>query len=66
MQAYIFKMLHRASKVHQNADGLSRLPISCHLMKEAERLYKLISQKDQWEFKNRGDSKNLGASCQKH
>ena len=42
--------MHRAGKVHQNADGLSRLPISCHHVKEADRLYDLISQKDQWNF----------------
>ena len=51
LQAYDFEILHRAGKVHQNADGLSRLPISCHHVKEANRLYDLISQKDQWEFK---------------
>ena len=50
LQAYDFKILHRASEVHQNADALTRLPISCHILKEADRLYDLISQKDQWEF----------------
>ena len=50
LQAYDYEILHRAGKVHQNADGLSRLPISCHLVQEADRLYDLINQPEKWQY----------------
>ena len=65
LQADDFEILHRAGKVHQNADGLYRLPISCHLVKEADRIHDLISQKDQWEFEIE-EIQDFGVSCQKH
>ena len=49
LQACDFEIIHRAGNKHQNTDGLSRLPIVCLLLDEAEKLYDLISHPDQWD-----------------
>jgi hypothetical protein len=49
MQAYNYNIIHKAGIIHQNADGLSRLPAICHLEGEAGRLYDLLFTPDNWE-----------------
>ena len=47
LQAFDYEIIHRAGDKHQNADGLSRLPIVCILVDEAERLNKLITKPEE-------------------
>ena len=39
LQAYNFEILHRPGASHQNADGLSRLPVICTIILTADKLY---------------------------
>ena len=49
LQGYNFTILHRAGAQHQNADGLSRMPILALHPAEADRLYELLGHPESWE-----------------
>ena len=49
LQGYNFTVLHGPGIQHQNADGLSRMPILALHPAEADRLYELIGYPDAWE-----------------
>ena len=43
-QAYDFEIIHKAGDKHQNADGLSCLPMVSVLIDEANKLFELITK----------------------
>ena len=49
LQGYDFTVLHCPGIQHQNADGLSQMPILALHPAEADRLYKLIGYPSSWE-----------------
>lgn len=50
LQGYNFTILHRAGAIHQNADGLSRLPVVSYLAPEEDRIFDLIGRPDLWHL----------------
>ena len=48
LQAFDYEIQHRAGVMHQNADGLSRLPMVAFNKPEMDRLYNLISMPSLW------------------
>ena len=59
LQHYDFSIVHRAGAIHQNADGLSRLPPIAYLAPEEDRIYDLIGRPDLWSFENAAIQKRL-------
>ena len=49
LQAYNFSIVHRAGAIHQNANGLSRLPMISLLAPEEDQIYELLGQPNLWE-----------------
>ena len=50
LQHHDFTIEHRAGAIHQNADGLSRLPPIAFLSPEDDRLFDLLGRPDLWHL----------------
>ena len=59
LQHYDFTIVHRAGAIHQNADGLSRLPILAYLAPEDDRIFDLIGRPDLWHLEPNPIQKRL-------
>lgn len=59
LQHYDFSIVHQAGAIHQNADGLSRLPPIAYLSLKEDCIYYLVGRPDLWPFENAAVQKRL-------
>lgn len=59
LQHYDSSIIHRVGAIHQNADGLSRLPHIAYLAPEEGPIYDIVSRPNFWPFESDAAQKQL-------